>query len=56
MIDKEIDALYIGKGNVITSHSIDLGKDNTIDTREISLEDLMKDVPVSKLEDWDKDE
>ena len=30
MIDKEIDALFIGKGNVLTSESIDLGKYNKV--------------------------
>ena len=40
MIDKEIDALFIGKGNVMTSQSIDLGKDNTIVIGTISNDEL----------------
>lgn len=45
MIDKEIDALFIGKGNVLTSQSIDLGKNNTVVTGTFSLDEL-KDAGV----------
>lgn len=40
MIDKEIDALYIGKGNVITSHSIDLDKYNKTVTGTFSIDEF----------------
>lgn len=40
MMDKEFDALYIGKDNILTSAYIDLGKDMTIVTGDFSIHEL----------------
>lgn len=40
MMDKEFDALYIGKDNILTSAYIDLGKDMTIVTGSFSIHEL----------------